>query len=404
MGNYKKDFPIFKNRKQSFVYLDSGATSQKPGSVIDAVTYFYENLNSNIHRGIYSLSEEATVAYEGVREKVAGFINSENNEVIFTGNTNESINLVVFGYAKKFLKAGDIVVLSEMEHHANIVPWLRLKEEIGIKLHFLKYDNDYRLDYKNLDEVNEDKIKLVSLTQVSNVLGTINPVKEIAKFYKSLNPEIIVCIDAAQSVPHFKVDFKDLDCDFLAFSSHKMLGPSGLGVLIGKYEKLEKMDPFFYGSQMILKVSKEESTYAEVPFKFEVGTGKLEAVYGLGSAIDYLEKIGWEEIMNHESGIMNYALERLPQVKGLEIYGPKDPKNRLAIFTFNLEAIHSHDVAEILNRYGICVRSGHHCAQVLMDSMKQVAAVRASFYIYNSKEDVDALISGLKKVKEVFEI
>ncbi|HLC87847.1 MAG TPA: SufS family cysteine desulfurase [Patescibacteria group bacterium] len=402
MKNLKHDFPIFKNRKVPFVYLDSGATSQKPKSVIDAVTYFYENLNANIHRGIYSLSEEATAAYEGVREKVAKFINSETNEVIFTGNTNESINLVVFGFAKKFLKKGDIVVLSSMEHHANLVPWLKLRDEIGIGLYFLKYDENYRLDYKNLSGLDTSKIKFVSLTQVSNVLGTINPVKEIIKFFRDINPEIKVLIDGAQSVPHFKVDFKDLGCDFLAFSSHKMLGPSGLGVLVGKYELLEKMDPFFYGSQMILKVTKEEASFAEVPFKFEVGTGKLEAVYGLGAAIDYLEKIGWENIENLEKEITKYALLKLKEIEGLELYGPTDSSDRLAIFTFNLENIHSHDVAQILDRYGICVRSGHHCAQVLMDSLKQIAAVRASFYIYNLDDDVDALVRGLEKVKEFF--
>lgn len=402
MKNFKQDFPIFQNRKAPLVYLDSGATSQKPKSVIDAVTYFYENLNANIHRGIYSLSEEATTAYENVREKVARFINSEANEVVFTGNTNEAINLVVFGYAKKFLGEGDIVILSLMEHHANLVPWLRLKEEIGIHLHFLEYDGDYRLNYENLEELDRSKIKFVSLTQVSNVLGTINPVKEIVKFYKSINPEIKILIDGAQSVPHFKVDFKDLGCDFLAFSSHKMLGPSGLGVLVGKYELLEKMDPFFYGSQMITRVTKEDAKFDEPPFKFEAGTGKLEAVYGLGAAIDYLQKIGWENIEKQEKEITEYALKKLQAVEGLEIYGPLISKNRLAIFTFNLKDIHSHDVAQILDRYGICVRSGHHCAQVLMDSLQQISAVRASFYIYNSKEDVDALVEGLEKVKEFF--
>lgn len=402
MKNLKSDFPIFKNRKAPFVYLDNGATSQKPKSVIDAVTYFYENLNANIHRGIYSLSEEATQAYEDVRVKVAKFINSDRDEVVFTGNTNEAINLVVFGYAKKHLKKGDIVVLTLMEHHANLVPWLRLRDEIGIEIHYLNYDENYRLDFQNLGGINKDKIKFVSITQVSNVLGVINPVKEVIKFFKKINPEIKVLIDGAQSVPHFKVDFKDLNCDFLAFSSHKMLGPSGLGVLIGKREALKSTDPIFYGSQMITKVTKDEAKFDEVPFKFEVGTGKLEAVYGLGAAIDYLETVGWENIINHESRITDYALKRLSEIEGLELYGPKNSENRLAIFTFNLKGIHSHDVAQILDRYGICVRSGHHCAQVLLDSFDEIAAVRASFYLYNSFEDMDALIDGLKKVKEFF--
>lgn len=404
MQNLKKDFPIFSKRPEPFVYLDSASTSQKPESVINAVSFFYENLNANIHRGIYSLSEDATAAFEEVRGKVAKFINSKINEVVFTGNTNEAINLVVFGFAKKYLKAGDIVILSEMEHHANIVPWLKLKDEIGIVLHFLKYDENYRLDYKNLKGIDASKIKFVSLTQASNVLGTVNPTKEIVKFFKSISPEVIICIDAAQSVAHFKVDFKDLNCDFLAFSSHKMLGPSGLGLLIGKHKLLEDMDPLFYGSQMITKVTKENAEYMEPPFKFEVGTGKLEAVYGLGAAIDYLKKVGWEGIKNHESRIMNYALEELSQIGSLKLYGPKDSRNRLAIFSFNINGVHAHDVAQVLDRFGICVRSGHHCAQVLMGSIEEQATVRASFYIYNSKEDMDALIAGIEEVKKVFKI
>lgn len=404
MQNLKKDFPIFSKRPEPFVYLDSASTSQKPKSVIDAVSFFYENLNANIHRGIYSLSEEATAAYEGVRESVAKFINSEKSEMVFTGNTNEAINLVVFGFAKKHLSKGDIVVLSEMEHHANIVPWLKLKDEMGVVLHFLKYNEDYQLNFKSLDGVVKSKIKFVSLTQVSNVLGTINPVKDIVKFYKSINPEIKVLIDAAQSVPHFKVDFKDLDCDFLAFSSHKMLGPSGLGLLIGRHELLEDMDPLFYGSQMITKVSKEDAKYIESPYKFEVGTGKLEAVYGLGAAIDYLQNLGLENIEKQENEITKYALEKLIKVSGLEIYGSLNSKNRLAIFSFNINGVHAHDVAQVLDRFGICVRSGHHCAQVLMDSIEEQATVRASFYIYNSKEDTDALIAGIEEVKKVFKI
>ena len=404
MKNYKNDFPVFNNRKAPFVYLDSASTSQKPKVVVDAVSYFYENLNANIHRGIYSLSEEATEAFEGVREKVSRFINSDVNEVVFTGNTNEAINLVVFGYARKFLNSGDVVILSEMEHHANIVPWLKLREEIGIVLHFLKYDKEFRLDFRNINNIDKNRIKIVSLVHASNVLGTINSVKEIVEFYKSIDSEIIVCVDAAQSVPHLKVDFKDLGCDFLAFSSHKMLGPSGLGVLIGKYELLDKLDPLFFGSQMITKVTKDDARYMEPPFKFEVGTGRLEAVYGLGGAIDYLGKIGWEEIGTLEREISEYALEKLSRIEDLEIYGPLDTKDRLAIFSFNIKGIHAHDVAQVLDRFGVCVRSGHHCAQILMDSIEEQATVRASFYIYNSKEDVDALIEGIQEVKKVFNI
>ena len=409
MKDIKKYFPIFKRQinGKEIIYLDSASTSQKPQQVIDTIVDFYSKYNSNVHRGIYTLSEEATALYEGAREKVAKFLGvGDSSEIIFTGNTNEAINLVAQGWVKKNLKAGDIVVLSEMEHHANIVPYLRLKQEIGIELFFIPMDEDYRLDYKKLLENNLDlsRVKFIALTHASNVLGTINPIGEIIKFLKENNIDAKVLIDGAQAVPHFKVDVLNLGCDFYAFSSHKVLGPSGVGVLWGKKELLLEMDPLFVGSHMISKVSKEKVVYADLPFKFEVGTGKLEGVVGLGAAIDYLNSLGLENILNHERQLVEYGLKKLAEVKGLTLYGPKNLENRLAIFSFNLKGVHAHDVAQILDREGICVRSGHHCAQVLMDVCKVPATVRASFYLYNSTEEIDKLINSLEKVKQVFKM
>lgn len=401
----KLDFPIFKRQinGKDITYLDSASTSQKPQQVINAIVDFYTKYNSNVHRGIYTLSEEATSLYEGVREKIAKFLGAnDTSEIIFTGNTNEAINLVAEGWVKKNLKSGDIIVLSEMEHHANIVPYLRLKEELGVEIFFVPMDEDYRLDYKKTLNLDTSKIKFIALTHASNVLGTINPIKEIISFFKQNNIDAKILIDGAQSVPHFKVDVKDLGCDFYAFSSHKVLGPSGVGVLWGKKELLEETDPLFVGSQMISKVSKDKVSYSEIPFKFEVGTGKLEGVVGLGSAIEYINNVGLDQINEHEREIVEYGLKKLLEVKGLTLYGPKTKGNRLAIFSFNLEGIHAHDVAQILDREGICVRSGHHCAQVLMDVCRVPATARASFYLYNNKEDVDKLIEGLEKVREIF--
>lgn len=407
MSKFKKDFPIFKKRKQPFVYLDSGSTSQKPQTVIDSISNFYSKTNANVHRGIYKLSEEATALYEGAREKVSKFINAKNaSEIIFTGNTNEAINLVAFGYAKKFLKSGDIVVLSEMEHHANIVPWIKLKEELGIILYYLPIDKDYRLNYQTIIKSGLDlnKVKLIALTQASNVLGTINPIKEIIKFFKELRINAKFLIDAAQSAPHLPIDVQALNCDFLAFSPHKMLGPTGIGVLWGRKELLEKMDPLFFGSHMISKVTKEKAEWTEIPWKFEVGTGKLEAAVGLGAAINYINNVGMQNILEHERELTKYGLEQLQKVEGLTLYGPRDSKDRLAIFSFNFKDAHAHDVAQILDSLGICIRSGHQCAQPLMDILGVSATARASLYFYNEKVDIDALVEGLKLVKKTLKI
>lgn len=408
----KKDSPIFADRPKPFVYLDSASTSQKPQTVINAVTHFYTHTNANIHRGIYGLAEEATEAYENAREKIATFIHANNShEIVFTGNTNESINLVAHGWAKKFLKKGDIIVLSDMEHHANIIPWQRLKDEIGIVLHFLPLGAEYRLDYQSLltslrgtKQSDPSKIKLIALTHASNVLGTINPIKEIISFLRNNNIHAKILIDGAQSAPHMPVDMQDLGCDFFAFSGHKMLGPSGIGVLWAKEELLDMMNPLFVGSQMIASVTKEKAIWMESPWKFEVGTGKLEAVVGLSAAVEYLTKIGMENVYQHEQSITKYALEEFRNIENIAFYGPKDTQDRLGIFSFTIDGVHAHDIAQILDRSGICVRSGHHCAQPLMQILKVPATARASLYLYNDEKDIDALIAGIEDVKKTLKV
>lgn len=402
---WKKDFPIFANRPKT-VYLDSAATSQKPQVVIDTVTDFYTRHNANVHRGIYTLSEEATALYEGVREKVAKFINAHSaGEVVFTSNTNESINIIAFGWAKKFLNAGDVVVLSEMEHHANIVPWQRLRDEIGVKLYFIPLDEQFRLNYRKIiTGVPVSKIKVVSLTHVSNVLGTVNPIKEIVRFLDDNDIKARIVVDAAQSAPHVPLDVKDLGVDFLAFSGHKMLGPSGIGVLWAEEELLEEMDPIVFGSHMIKEVTKDHTTWTDPPWKFEVGTGHLEAAVGLGAAIDYLNSVGFDAIIEHEQRLTEYTLKTLQGITDLAFYGPKTTEGRIGVFSFNLRGVHAHDVAEIVNRANVCVRSGHHCAQPLMQVLGVPATVRASTYLYNDERDIDRLIEALQMVRVTLQI
>lgn len=406
VSTIKKDFPIFAKHKE-LIFLDSAATSQKPQVVIDAVANFYENYNSNVHRGIYTLGEKATQLYENTRQKVASFIGAlDPSEIIFTGNASEAINLAAFGYAGRYLKSGDIVVLSEMEHHSNLVPWLRLKEKKGVRLFFLPIDQNFRLDYKSVvgAKLPKNKIKLVALTQASNVLGTINPIAEIVQFLKQNSVYAKILVDAAQSVPHLPISVKNLACDFLAFSSHKMLGPTGVGVLWAKKELLEGMEPLFVGSHMVSSVTKNKAVWAQIPDKLEVGTGRLEAVIGLGAAIDYLQKIGPRAILNYEKMLTQYALGTLGKISNLDLYGSKEAEGRLGVFSFNLKGIHSHDVAEILNRDQICVRAGHHCAQPLMKALGVSGTVRASLYFYNTKKDLDRLFDGIEKVKKIFKV
>jgi cysteine desulfurase / selenocysteine lyase len=419
----RNDFPIFRHYPD-LVYLDSASTSQKPQAVIDAVSGFYQTKNANIHRGIYNLSQEATEVYENTRITVSKFIGAKDqSEIIFTDGTTEAINLVAFGWARKFLKKGDIIVLSEMEHHSNVVAWLRLKEEIGIELFFLPITTDYRLGYMSLREVLQrrttrqshegiaslplamtNRIKLVSLTHASNVLGTVNPVEEIVSYFKKLNPAIKICIDAAQSVPHLPVNVSKLDCDFLAFSSHKMLGPSGVGVLYARKGLLDAMDPFVFGSIMIRSVTKEKATWADVPEKFEPGTRNLEGVAGLSAAIDYLQNIGFEKIKEVDNRLVHYTLEKFAREKNVTLFGPKTPEDRLGVFSFTVGNVHPHDVSEILNRLHIAVRAGHHCAQPLMGVLGVSGTVRASIYLYNTKADIDRLFEGIEKVKKVFKM
>jgi len=403
----KQDFPLFKTYP-NLVYLDSAATSQKPQIVIDAVSHFYSENNSNIHRGIYDLSQKATDMFEETRKKVSQFINADDpSEIIFTNGTTEAINIVASGWAKKNLKKGDVIVLTEMEHHSNIVPWQRLKDEIGIELVYLRITEDYRLNYKETASFllsMTKKIKLVSLAHASNVLGTVNPLDKIIPYVRKMNPDIKVLIDAAQSVQHMPIDVQKLDCDFLVFSSHKMLGPSGVGVLFGKRKLLESTDPFMVGSHMIKTVTKENTTWADLPDKFEAGTGNIEGVIGLGAAINYLQKVGFEKIRGQEKELIEYALEMFAKQKNIKLFGPKDSQDRLGVFSFVIDDIHPHDVSEILNRFHIAVRAGHHCAQPLMERLDVSGTVRASFYLYNSMDDIDKLFDGIEEVKRVFKM
>jgi len=384
----RKDFPILKNR--NLVYLDNAATTQKPKQVIDSIKDYYENYNANIHRGVYKLSEEATLKYEEAHDKVARFINALPEEIIFTKNATEALNLVA--YTSKLTKEDEILV-SKMEHHSNLVPWQQLSKRTGAKLNFIDVDEDGKLD-----EINFNKnTKILAITHVSNVLGTINDIKKLAKLAHENNTLIVV--DGAQSAPHIKVDVKSLDVDFFAFSGHKMLGPTGIGCLYGKRELLENLDPFLFGGDMIREVSLEDSKWNDIPWKFEAGTSNIVGGIGLGVAIDYLNKIGMDEIENYEKKLAKYALDKLKGIKGIKIYGSKE---RAAIISFNLNNIHPHDIATLLDQKNIAIRGGHHCAMPLMHNLGIKGSARASFYIYNTKEEIDLLAKELEKANEVF--
>lgn len=403
MKHLKADFPIFTNHP-GLVYLDSAATSQKPQAVIDAVADFYAKGNANIHRGLYELSARATDRFEAVRQQVADFINAGHaSEIIFTANATEAINYTAYGWARKHLKSGDTIVTSEMEHHSNFVPWLRLKEELGIELILLPLDKDFRLDYKSID-IDFKRVKLIALAHASNVLGTINPVKAISEFFRTKGADAKLLIDAAQSVPHLPVDVQALDADFLAFSSHKMLGPSGVGVLYAKRSLLDAMDPMLVGSHMVASVNKDKAAWTDPPDKFEPGTRNIEGVIGLGAAIGYLESIGMTNIAKHEHELSIYALEKLSVRKDVKLFGPDQPDDRIGVFSFGIKNIHAHDTAEILNRSKIAVRAGHHCAEPLMQFLGVPGTARASIYLYNSRQDIDALISGIEEVKRIFHV
>jgi cysteine desulfurase / selenocysteine lyase len=401
----RNDFPIFKKKinGKELVYLDNASTTQKPYSVIDSITDFYTNYNSNIHRAVYQLAEEATALYEQSREKIANFINVRPEEIIFTRNTTESINLIAHSWARTNLKKDDGIAITELEHHSNIVPWQILSQEIGTRLEYVGIDEDGFLDLDHLNDLITSKnVKLVSLSHMSNVLGTIVPIEKIIK--TAHENEIPVLVDGAQSVPHMPVNVKNMDCDFLVFSAHKMLGPTGVGVLYAKKEFLEKMRPFMGGGDMIKEVFKFHTNYNEVPYKFEAGTPNIADVVGFGAAIDYLEKIGMANVRKHEIELTKYALESLLSMNYLTIYGPKDPNYRGGVVSFNIADIHPHDLATIMNDHGIAIRSGHHCAQVLMQRLDVPATSRASFYIYNTKEEIDKFVNAIKEAGRIFKI
>ena len=401
----RNDFPIFKKKinGKDLVYLDNASTTQKPYSVINSITDFYSNYNSNIHRAVYQLAEEATDLYEQSRKKIANFINVRPEEIIFTRNTTESINLIAHSWARSNLKKDDVIAITEIEHHSNIVPWQILCQEIGTRLDYVGIDESGFLDVEYLIElISSRKVKLVSISHMSNVLGTIVPIERIIKTAHQY--KIPVIVDGAQSVPHMPVDAKNLDCDFLVFSAHKMLGPTGVGVLYAKKELLEKMKPFMGGGDMIKEVFKFHTNYNEAPYKFEAGTPNIADVVGFGAAVDYLEKIGMENIRKYEIYLTEYALESMQSLKYITIYGPMDSKFRGGVISFNIADIHPHDLATIMNDHGIAIRSGHHCAQVLMQRLDVPATSRASFYIYNTKEEIDKFVNAIKEAGRIFKI
>lgn len=396
----RNDFPILnvKVHGKPLVYLDNAATTQKPKAVINAITDYYENYNSNIHRSIHTLGEEATSAYEEAHRKVSNFVNAGFEEIIFTKGTTEGLNLLAYSLGNK-LNAGDEIVISQMEHHSNFVPWQQLALRKKLRLKFIEIDENGLLKEDSINENITDKTKIVSLTHVSNVLGTVNDIGRIAKIAHENNALFIT--DAAQSVPHMPTDVKKLDCDFMVFSGHKMLGPTGIGCLYGKKELLEKMDPFLYGGEMIKEVTFEYTKFNDLPWKFEAGTTNIAQGIGLGAAIDYLNKIGMENIRQHEKELIKYAMEKLSGINEVEIYGPNAEK-RSGLISFNVKGVHAHDTSQILDSEGIAIRAGHHCAMPLASVLGIVASARASFYLYSTKEEIDKLADGINKVIKVF--
>ncbi|MGG1574155.1 cysteine desulfurase [Fictibacillus sp. NRS-1165] len=396
----RKLFPILHQEVNGkpLVYFDSAATSQKPVPVIEAIEKYYREYNSNVHRGVHTLGTRATDGYEGAREKVRRFINAKSTqEVIFTRGTTTSINTVAASYGLANLSEGDEIVITPMEHHSNIIPWQQVAKKTGATLKYIPLREDGSIDLQDVENTVTEHTKIVSVMHVSNVLGTINPVKEIAAIAHK-NGAVMV-VDGAQSTPHLNVDVQDLDCDFFAFSSHKMCGPTGIGVLYGKKALLNQMEPVEFGGEMIDFVDLYDSTWKELPWKFEGGTPIIAGAIGLGAAIDFLQEIGLDNIHRHEEELAKYAMERISEMDGITIYGPKD---RAGIVTFNIEGVHPHDVATVLDAEGIAVRAGHHCAQPLMKWLKASSTARASFYLYNTKDEIDSFVKGLVTTKEYF--
>ena len=399
MNNIKKDFPLLEN--ENITYLDSGATTQKPIQVIKAVEEFYQKYNANPHRGAYSLSVEATEQYENTRTKIAKFINAKHREeIIFSKNATESLNLIAYSYGLDNLKKDDEVVISIMEHHSNLVPWQKMTKQTGSKLNYMYINENYEITDEEIESKITDKTKIVGITHVSNVLGTINNIKKIIKYAHKKGA--IVIIDASQSIPHIKIDVQDLEVDFLVFSGHKMLAPLGIGVLYGKREILNKMTPFLMGGDMIEYVYEQDTTFAPLPNKFEAGTQNVEGVIGLGAAIDYIENLGYDKMQEIEHEIISYARQELSKLDYLTLYTTPNKENHSSVISFNIKGVHPHDVASILDSEGVCVRSGNHCAQPLMRFLGIDSTCRASFYIYNTKEDVDKLVKALDKAYNMF--
>ncbi|WP_044736227.1 cysteine desulfurase [Geobacillus kaustophilus] len=393
-------FPILHQQVNGhpLIYFDSAATSQKPLPVIEALDRYYREYNSNVHRGVHTLGTKATDAYEGAREKVRRFLNAQSaQEIIFTRGTTASLNLVAASYGRANVKEGDEIVITYMEHHSNLIPWQQLAKQTGATLKYIPLQEDGTIDWGDAEATITKAAKIVAIAHVSNVLGTINPVREIARLAHERGA--VVVVDAAQSAPHMKIDVQELDCDFLAFSGHKMCGPTGIGVLYGKKKWLEQMEPVEFGGEMIDFVDLYDSTWKELPWKFEGGTPIIAGAIGLGAAIDFLEQVGLDAIAAHEHELAQYALERMADIEGVTVYGPKE---RAGLVTFNIDGVHPHDVATVLDAEGIAIRAGHHCAQPLMKWLGVTATARASFYLYNTKEEIDAFIAALQKAKEYF--
>ncbi|CAN5523863.1 cysteine desulfurase SufS [soil metagenome] len=396
-----RDFPILERRigEKKLVYLDNAATSQKPRQVIETLTTYYERHNANIHRGAHLLAEEATAAYEEAREKVAAFLGApDTTGLIFTSGTTESINLVAYAWGRKNLREGDEVVLTEAEHHSNLVPWQLAAQATGAKLCFIPILEDGTLDMEEAERLIGPRTKLVSCIHASNVLATIKPVKELAD--QAHANDALMLVDGAQSAPHLPVDVRELGCDFFACSGHKMLGPTGVGVLWGRPEILEQMDPFMGGGEMIREVHLDHSTWNDLPYKFEAGTMNIAQAIGLGAAVDYLDDLGMENVREHEKKIGEYAYHRLSEIEDIALYGPA--KDRTGLVSFSLPDVHPHDLSQFLNEEGIAIRSGHHCTQPLMRRLGTVATARASFYLYNTEEEVDALFGAIESAREFF--
>jgi len=409
LSSCKKDFPIFERKVRggnSLIYLDSGATSQKPNSVIEAESNFYRTVNAAVHRGAHLLAEEASEAYESAREKVAAFIGAISNEVIFTKSATESLNIIAYSFgnpdSRINIKAGDQIVVTEMEHHANLIPWQQLAKRTGAELRWLSVTADGRIDLTNLDQVITKKTKIVAITHQSNVLGSILPVETIVKATHAVGA--LVVLDACQSAPHFALDVKKLDIDFLAFSGHKTLGPTGIGVLWGKFDLLEKLEPSLFGGSMVDSVTMESATWAATPRKFEAGVPNMAQAVGLSAAIDYLNQIGMHNIAQHEQDLTSYLLKGIISISGVKVIGPVDMKDRGGVVSFTVDGVHPHDVGQVLDQYGIAVRTGHHCAWPLMRKLNLVGTTRASLYLYNSKSDVDSLLESIEKVKSYFKV